>query len=169
MTGPVGSGKTTEAKLLSEYLGVPLIKTGELLRSEAETKSNLGEQLKKVIYTGELIDDDIVIELVKREIERVGNSFILDCYPRRMSELEKFDPKIDYVIYLDLPEEDSVKRLTQRGRPDDKPEVIKKRWQVYKEETEPLLEYYRQQGKLFEIDGSGSIEQVQDRIRKFFK
>ena len=164
ITGPIGSGKTTQAKIIAEQFGVKLVKTGDLVRAEAAKDTPEGHQLQQCLSTGHLAPDDIVIELVRRELAD-STDFICDSYPRRISELEKFDPQFEHVIYLNISDQELEQRLLARQRADDKPKIIEQRLKVYHAETKPLLDHYQAMGKLIEIDGHGTIEEITQRIK----
>lgn len=167
LIGPQGSGKSTQAKLLAEYLKIPFISTGDIFRIMAEEGSELGQRVKNILNKGELMDDETASEIVRNQLSTpdLSRGFILDGYPRNLEQVQLFDPQFDRVIYLNVPEEELLKRLTARGREDDSPEAIKTRLDLYYVQTQPLLDYYKNQGILTEIDGIGSIEDVQQRIR----
>ena len=166
IVGPVGSGKSTQAKKLSQELHIPLIQTGELVRKKAQEDSDEGRRINEQMRQGHLIDDDLIAQLLQQELEEHHyRNYLADSYPRRLSQLNVFNPQIDKVIYLDVPDDELEKRLLKRHRIDDTPEVIEHRIQVYHTETVPLLEYYRRSGKLITIDASGSIEDVSRIIK----
>lgn len=158
--GPQGSGKSTQAELLAKYLSIPKISTGDIFRKLSE--------VKEILAAGKLVDDKTTAEIVKKRAgeDDCKNGFILDGYPRNLSQRQMFDPGFDKVIYLKVPDEEVTKRLMERGREDDTPESIKNRLSLYYGQTQPLLDYYRNQSILSEVDGIGSIEEVQDEIRK---
>lgn len=160
LIGPQGSGKSTQAKLLADYLKIPFISTGEIFRRMA--------LVKKILSEGKLVDDQTTCKIVKDRLKQPDckRGFVLDGYPRTLEQGKIFDPGFDKVFYLDVPEEVVIERLTKRGRSDDTPESIKMRLDLYYKQTEPLLEFYRNLGILSEIDGLGTTLQVQQRIRE---
>ena len=177
LLGPPGSGKGTQATRLKEYLQVPHISTGDLLRAEVAAGSPLGLQAKEVMARGELVSDAILLGMLEdrfsRDDTRVG--FILDGYPRNLAQadalgklLEKLGQKFDAAVQLDVPTELLVERIAGRaaaeGRADDNPESVRKRLQVYTDQTAPVIEYYRQHGELTTVDGVGSLDEVFNRI-----
>lgn len=166
ISGPVGSGKTTQAEILAKELSIPLIDTGNLLR-ELPEESTEGQAVKKALESGGIVDDEIVARVVKKRIEESDcqNGFIMDGYPRRLSQLQEFDPGFDHIFYLDIDDSEVMERLSKRGRSDDLPEVIAKRLDLYHELTEPVLEYYQKQGILHRIDGCGSVTEVAERVK----
>jgi len=168
LIGAQGSGKSTQAKLLAEYLKIPFISTGDMFRILAEGDSELGQQVKNILSEGKLVDDETTSKIVREQISKPDflRGFILDGYPRNLEQVRLFDPKFDKVIYLNVPEEELLKRLMARGRTDDTPEGIKTRLDLYYKVTEPLVNHYKDLGVLKEVDGRGSIEEVQQRIRE---
>ncbi len=182
LLGPPGSGKGTQAIRLKEYLQVPHISTGDLLRAEVAAGSPLGLQAKEVMARGELVSDDILLGMLESRFSREDTQagFILDGYPRNLAQaaalgelLAKLGQKFDAAVQLDVPSELLVERIAGRaqaeGRADDNPESVRKRLQVYADQTAPVIEFYRQQGELTVIDGVGSLDEVFARITEALK
>ncbi len=180
--GPPGAGKGTQAKLLAERYNFVHLSTGEILRSAIERQTPLGQQAKKYIDSGELVPDDIIIGMIRNRLQKLEREagILFDGFPRTVAQADAFDQlleamneKICAVIYLKVPEDAVIERLVKRaqieGRTDDTPEVVRKRIMVYKEKTEPLLSYYKQNGLLQEVDGLGTIEEVNQRIRQIIE
>jgi adenylate kinase len=175
--GPPGSGKGTQAKLLSERLGVPAISTGEILREAVRLGTPLGLQAKAVMDAGELVSDDLMIALIRARIAMsdAAGGFILDGFPRTVAQaaaLEKLlagnGTSLSAVLNLSVPEAVVVDRLHGRaqeeGRSDDRPETILERLRVYTEKTEPLAGFYRARKLLADVEGMGDVAEVADRI-----
>lgn len=171
ITGPQGSGKTTQVKILSEKLGLCMVKLGDLLREKAKHQDAIGQRIDADISQGKLTDNKIVAETLKNELShpKCASGFIVDGYPRSVAQLEEFDPKYNLVIYLDLNLEEAKKRLLNRGREDDTPEAIKKRFEWFEKETEKVVDYYQKLGILIKIDGEKSIEKVTEDILSALK
>lgn len=177
LLGAPGSGKGTQAKFLVEKYGIPHLSTGDLLRSAIAKKTTLGLAAKEVMDKGDLVSDDIVLGMLK---ERLGESdadsgFILDGFPRNLVQakmlenlLEELNLKLDYALLIEVNPDEVVARIAKRaeieGRSDDTEEVVRNRLSIYKEQTAPVAEYYKQQDLVVEIAGTGSIEDVKARI-----
>lgn len=169
LIGPQGSGKSTQADLLAQFLKVPKISTGDIFRKLSGEDSEEARRVKEILGQGKLIDDETTAEIVKKRLQQsdTQNGFIFDGYPRNINQVRLFDPGFDRVVYLNVPSEEVVKRLMERGREDDTPELIKQRLDLYNEQTQPLLDFYKNLGILSEINGMGEINQIQDEIKKF--
>jgi adenylate kinase len=173
LIGPPGAGKGTQGEILSERYGIPHISVGSLLRSEIAAGSELGLKAKPFVERGDLCPPDLTAACVKNRLQQEDckNGFILDGYPRNNADMNHFEAFSDEIgvknyrmICIDLPEEEATKRLLERGRPDDTPEVIKHRFNVYRNETLPVMDYYKAQDKYVEIDGMGGRNKVTDRL-----
>lgn len=160
--GPQGAGKSTQARLLGEILGVPSISTGNIFRNLKEEDSKEGKRIREIYDKGNLIDDETTSEIVKARLQKEDceNGFIMDGYPRTLKQIEYYDPGFDKVIYLKLDDSEATRRLLERGRVDDIPESIAQRLKVYHDLTDPILEYYRNKGNLYEIDATKSIDEI---------
>lgn len=162
--GPQGSGKTTQAEILADKLKLPFIGTGDIYRQVAGLDTELGKRVKAILDKGDLVDDETTFKVVDSHLSEIKSGFILDGFPRTLAQAQRELFPVDKVIYIKLTDDTAVKRLAARGRSDDTPEVIGERLRLYHEETEPILDYYRKQGKLLEVDGSGTIEEVEKLI-----
>ncbi|MDP3948127.1 MAG: nucleoside monophosphate kinase [bacterium] len=174
LIGPQGSGKSTQGKLLAQYLGVPYISTGDILRDIASQDTPEGKQIKQIIELGKLVDDITMRDLVKRRLEQSDcqNGFVIDGYPRSAEQADLFtahDFKLDKAVYLQVPEEKVVERLMNRGRADDTPELIKVRLENYNNKISNLLDFLEGMKILVKIDDIGSLEDIQQRIRETLK
>jgi adenylate kinase len=168
IAGLPGSGKTTQGQLLAASLNIPIIGTGVLLREVVKKEDDFSKRIQEEMAKGEFVDDSIVSDLVKARLEEADcqNGFILDGYPRSLEQLHLFDPKLEKVIYLRLSDNEVKVRLLGRGRDDDKEDVIENRFEVYHHETEPLIEYFKDLGILSVVDGHGTVEEVQAKIKE---
>jgi adenylate kinase len=174
--GPPGAGKGTQAVLLAEHLGVPHVSTGDLLRSAVTRGTDLGRKVKSIMETGELVPDDLVLDLV-REALAGASGCILDGFPRTVVQadglaalLADLGLELAGVLRLDVTDEVLVERIARRAkaedRPDDGEDTVRKRLRVYEERTAPLVDYYQARGRLVDVAGEGSIEEIQARIRR---
>lgn len=177
LLGPPGSGKGTQAARLKEYLQVPHISTGDLLRAEVAAGTPLGVQAKEVMARGDLVSDKILLGMLESRVSRedTANGFILDGYPRNLAQadaldtlLQKIGQPMDYAVQLEVPTELLVERIAGRaaaeGRADDSPESVRTRLKVYDSQTAPVIEFYRQHGQLTVVDGVGSLDEVFNRL-----
>jgi len=179
LLGPPGAGKGTQAALISSRFSIPHVSTGEMLRAAVTSGSDLGKRVKAIMDAGELVSDDVIMEVVAERLKQpdCSGGFLLDGIPRTIVQAEKLDTllsKLDssllHVIDISVPEGILLERIKQRGassaevRTDDNSEVAKKRLDVYRAQTAPLSEYYRRAGLLREIDGVGSVDEVSQRI-----
>ncbi len=172
--GPPGSGKGTQAKLLAKDLNLKHISTGEIFREEYKNKTKLGlEAYEKYWGKGNLVPDDITINILKNKLKNIKDGFILDGFPRTIKQAEELDKfcNIDKVIVLDVPYHTLKARLLKRakieGRSDDTLEIIKKRFKSYRELTAPLLKYYK--NKIILADGDNKAENIEKDILKILK
>lgn len=168
LIGPQGSGKSTQAQLLAQFLNIPKISTGDIFRKLSED-SEEGERIKQILDQGRLVDDQTTSKIVEKRLQESDskNGFVMDGYPRNLKQKDFFDPDFDRVFYLKVPNEEVIKRLMERGRADDSLESIKTRLDLYLTQTEQLLKFYKDKGILVEIDGTKTIDQVQNEIKKF--
>ncbi len=177
LLGAPGSGKGTQAARLKDHLQVPHISTGDLLRAEVAAGSKLGLEAKAVMDAGNLVSDEILLGMLEDRFSRpdTDGGFILDGYPRNLAQadaldalLRKIGQPMDFAVQLEVPTELLVQRIAGRaaeqGRKDDSPEAVRTRLKVYDDVTAPVIEYYRQHGRLTVVDGVGSLDEVFTRI-----
>ena len=171
--GPPGAGKGTQAGLISESSQYLHLSTGELLRKEVDMKTNLGIQVKEIINSGNLVKDELVLEIVRKNLLKKNKGWILDGYPRNIAQanslnkvLEDINQSLEMVFYLDVNEEILVERLLNRGRTDDNEDTIRTRLNIYKETTEPLIDFYRDKNILKYIDGDRELKIISDEIKQ---
>ncbi|WP_353931617.1 adenylate kinase [Okeanomitos corallinicola TIOX110] len=172
--GPPGAGKGTQSKVLADFLNIPHISTGDILRQAITDQTPLGIKAQGYMDRGELVPDQLVEDLVK---ERLGqpdtkNGWILDGFPRKVTQatfLEELLAKMgqggEKAVNLDAKDEVVISRLLGRGRKDDSEEVIRRRLEVYRDETAPLIDYYGDRRKLVTINGDQSPEEVTTELK----
>lgn len=177
LLGPPGAGKGTQAELLVAELGIPQISTGDMLRAAAAAGTAIGKQAQGFMQRGELVPDEVVISVAGERLAQpdAEKGFILDGFPRTAAQagaldrlLAEADVTLERCIAISVDEEELVARLLKRaeieGRADDNEETIRNRMRVYREQTEPLVSYYRASGILVEVDGRGGVDEVAARI-----
>jgi adenylate kinase len=177
MMGPPGAGKGTQAKFIAEHFDIPAVSTGDIFRANVSRGTALGVKAKEYMDAGEYVPDEVTNEMVRNRIQEpdADKGFLLDGYPRTLAQVEELDSMIkftghalDAVVVLTVDQDEVVERLLQRaqidGRTDDTGEVIRRRQELYGEETAPLIEVYRDRGLLIEVDGMGEVEDVTQRI-----
>lgn len=179
LLGPPGAGKGTQAKLLVGRLGIPQISTGDMLRAAVAAGTDVGRQAAVLMERGDLVPDEIVIGVAE---ERLGEpdarrGFVLDGFPRTAPQAEALDrileglgTPLDCCVALQVDEEELVKRLLRRaeleGRSDDNEQAIRNRMRVYRSDTQPLIDYYRERGLLRDVDAEGGIDEIAKRIEE---
>ncbi|MCQ4120206.1 adenylate kinase [Rhodococcus tibetensis] len=170
LLGPPGAGKGTQAAILSEKLGVPHISTGDLFRANIGQETPLGLEAKKYLDAGNLVPSEITNNMVKARVAEpdAANGFLLDGFPRTVDQaqaleaiLADLNTKLDGVLSFVADEDIVVERMLARGRADDKEDVIRNRLRVYREETAPLLDYYK--NDLLTVDALGEVDEVNSR------
>tara|TARA_B100001939_G_scaffold178840_1_gene154156 strand:+ start:364 stop:939 length:576 start_codon:yes stop_codon:yes gene_type:complete len=163
MIGGPGSGKSTYSEIITKELGIPHIYTGDMMRKLAQTDTPDGKMVKDLLSKGEFAPTSIVIKTVKDRLQKpdAKDGYVFDGFPRSVEQAEKMEDagiEYDYVINLVVSEEEVVRRLTARGRADDKPEIIKNRLKVYHKKTAPLLDYYK--NEIINIKAEGSTPEA---------
>ena len=171
--GAPGAGKGTQAEFLSQNYSYLHLSTGELLRREIEMNTTLGRQVKDIINSGELVSDELVLEIVRQNLNKDNKGWILDGYPRNLSQanslnevLIEINQPLEVVFYLDIPEEVLIKRLLLRGRKDDTEETIRTRVDIYKKTTEPLIQYFKDLSLLEYIDADRDLKTISADIKQ---
>lgn len=169
--GSQGSGKSTQSKRLSKNLNIPVVSTGDIFRDLSKNDSEMGKKVAEIVKSGGLIDDVTTSEIVKDRLSKPDcvNGFILDGYPRSVSQIEYYNPGFDKVIFLKVSKHTAVDRLLKRGRIDDYTDAIEKRLEEYYHQIEHILEYYRKEGNVLELDAEGSVDEITARIEKHLK
>ncbi len=171
LLGIQGSGKTTQGNLLSKQLKIPYLSTGHIFREIAKERTQLGRYIKETINAGILVPDDKTIKIVNDYLSRpeYRRGYIIDGFPRTVVQAKKFKNHVDKVIYLKISPKEALWRLFHRNdsfREDETTLAIKKRIELFFKFTLPVVNYYRKEGKLLEIDGSRSIKEINEEILK---
>jgi len=177
LIGPPGAGKGTQAALLAQHFGIPAISTGDIFRENVRNETPLGLEAKAFMDRGEYVPDSLTNALVRDRLnqEDAVAGFLLDGYPRTIDQVEELDDileetekKLDVVVQLTADSEELLRRLSGRaqeqGRSDDTPEVIKRRLDVYEEQTAPLIDIYASRSLVAKVNGLGEISDVTNRI-----
>lgn len=171
LVGPPGAGKGTQAEQMAKRLDVPHISTGDLFRANLRDETELGREAKRYMDAGDLVPDEVTVAMVR---DRLGDAdtasgFILDGFPRNVAQAGSLSEilsdkglELDAVVQFDVDDEVVVQRLLDRGRSDDNEDTIRNRQRVYREETAPLLDHYRD--RLVTIDAVGEIDEITDRV-----
>ena len=175
--GPPGAGKGTQAQVIADRFGIPAISTGDIFRTNVSQGTELGLEAKRYMDAGEYVPDSVTNLMVRNRIdeEDAAKGFLLDGYPRTLAQVDELDGmikftghRLDGVVVLTVDADELVRRLTERaqseGRSDDTEEVVRRRQEVYAEQTAPLIEVYRERGLVHEVDGIGEVDEVTQRI-----
>ena len=175
LIGPPGAGKGTQCERLVNFLRVPHLSTGEMLRAAIAQKTTEGKDASSYMETGQLVPDQLVLGLVTRRLkgQDCRRGCLLDGFPRTINQAEMLDDllerqamSVDGVIELSVPQKELVCRMLARKREDDSPEVFARRIESFERQTAPLLEYYELQGKLRTVNGLGSADDIFERVRQ---
>lgn len=175
--GPPGAGKGTQAARIAERVGIPAISTGDIFRANVSGQTELGQLAQKYMNAGEYVPDEVTNAMVRDRLAQpdAHDGFLLDGYPRTLAQvteldniLSELDTELDAVIELIADTDEVVTRLLKRaqieGRADDTEDVIRRRLEVYAEQTAPLAERYDERGLLVQVDGLGEIDEVTNRL-----
>ena len=180
--GPPGAGKGTQAKIISEYLKLPHLSTGEILRSKTKQEDSLAIQLRAIMARGDLVSDDILNQIISERLSFCKDGFILDGYPRTLDQakhlnnfLSDSSQKIDYIFNIDINFDILKKRILKRSkeenREDDNIDAIKIRYDLYTKTTKEVSEYYKELNRQIfnEINGNEQIHEITTKIKKILK
>jgi adenylate kinase len=178
LMGPPGAGKGTQGAILAERLGLPKFATGDLLRDAVKRGTPLGLKARAVMESGRLVSDDIILGVVREEVARpeAAKGVILDGVVRTVAQAERVENllgglgrKIDWLLFFDVADQEILSRLDKRrgieGRADDDPAAVATRLKAYREQTAPVLEWYRTRGGIQRIDAVGTVDQVAGRVK----
>jgi len=165
MLGGPGSGKSTYSKFITKHFQIPHVYTGDMMRNLAKQDTPIGRRVKSALDKGDYVDTKIVLDTLEARLQRkdTKRGYVLDGFPRSMQqvrEMETRDIGYDHVVFLDVAEDEVIRRLTSRGRADDKPEIIKNRIAVYKRETEPVIKHYMNDMITINVKGGEPIEDI---------
>jgi adenylate kinase len=177
--GPPGSGKGTQAQTLVREHGWVQLSTGDLFRDHMKRETELGKTARRYVDKGEYVPDEVTVSMVRDRVSQIprGTRIVFDGFPRTVAQAEaldrllaEFGRRIDGVILLDVSRAEILTRLTKRakeqGRADDTPEVIGKRFDVYEQQTRPVVEHYEKKGMVRRVDGVGDVDAISARLRK---
>ncbi len=176
LMGPPGAGKGTQATRVAVARGLTKLSTGDMLRAHVGAGTELGKRAKAIMDAGDLVPDDVIVGMVRAEVEAASVvRFLFDGFPRTAAQAAALDAlladhgaSVTKAVALDVPDDELVRRMVQRaaveGRSDDNEATIRNRMVVYHEQTRPLLDYYQGQAKLVRVDGVGAMDQVTERI-----
>ncbi|MEB2343362.1 MAG: adenylate kinase [Deltaproteobacteria bacterium] len=179
LLGPPGAGKGTQAERLVRALGIPQVSTGDMLRAAVQAGSEVGRRAKAFMDRGDLVPDEVVIGVAEERLGQpdAAKGFILDGFPRTAAQAAALDEMLarlgvalERCVALQVDEDELVERLLRRaeleGRSDDNEATIRTRMRVYREKTQPLIDYYAARGVLAKLDGEGSVDEVAARIEE---
>lgn len=173
--GPPGAGKGTQAVKVAEECQIPHISTGELLRAAVSQKTELGKKAQEFMDRGELVPDDLILDMVRDRLSQsdVANGWILDGFPRNVSQasfldnlLADIEQECDYAVNLEVPDEELISRMLGRGRQDDNEKTIRRRLEVYRDRTAPVIDYYRDRNQLVSVNGNLSEDKVTAELKQ---
>jgi adenylate kinase len=178
--GPPGAGKGTQAQLLAAFWQIPHISTGDILRANVAAKSDLGLKAQEYMDRGELVPDRVLMDMVRERLQEsdASNGWILDGFPRTIPQATFLDELLEEmarvkwglrVVNLDVPDEILVVRLLARGRKDDSENTIRRRLEVYREQTAPLIGFYGDRHQLVTVDGDRSLEAVTAELKQLLE
>lgn len=176
--GPPGAGKGTQAQILSKGCEVPHISTGDILRAAVKAKTELGQQADGYMSAGELVPDELMLGLIRERLGQgdTANGWLLDGFPRNVEQAEflerllvEIEQTCEFVINLEVPDEELVVRMLERGRKDDEEAVIRNRLEVYREQTEPLIDFYRGRQLLRSMNGNQDLDTVTQALQSIVK
>jgi len=173
LIGKPGSGKGTISNLLKDECGYSLICMGDILREEKESGSDLGKEIARLIDAGNLVPDEMVDNIMDREVTKLKKPILIDGYPRTINQAKHLDEILDNVsvIWLEVSEKTTIERNLKRGKTSNRPDdsnvdVIKQRIENYNKLSLPLKEFYKNSNRLIEIDGEGTVQEVFELVKK---
>jgi len=173
--GPPGAGKGTQAKILADICEIPHISTGDILRNAKDEGTPLGKKAQAYMDRGDLVPDELILDLIRDRLSQADakTGWILDGFPRNVSQasflntlLQEMHQASDFVVNLEVPDEVLVKRMLGRGRADDNEETIRHRLEVYRQQTAPLIEFYRKSDSLVSVAGDRPLTEVTASLKQ---
>ena len=169
--GPPGAGKGTQADRVAERLGIPHISTGDMFREHVSRGTELGDKVEKIMAAGDYVPDEITVQMLEERVGRpdASEGFILDGFPRTPGQVQSLDgllgeDGLDKVVVFKVDQDELTERMLARGRADDTAETIRNRFDIYLEQTQPILDIYEERGLTVEVDGNGEMDEVTDRV-----
>ena len=174
MIGGPGSGKSTYSKYLTGHFDIPHVYTGDMMRDLAKQDTPTGRKVRSALDKGDYVDTNIALDTLQKRLSRkdTERGYVLDGFPRSMEQVKEMEDRnigFDHAVYLDVAEEEVIRRLMSRGRADDKPEIIKNRIKVYKKQTQPVIDYYKDKLITIKAKGGEEIEDIAALIIKQIK
>lgn len=169
--GPPGAGKGTQADRVAARLGIPHISTGDMFREHVSKDTELGQKVEKIMAAGDYVPDEVTIEMLSERIDRpdASEGFILDGFPRTPAQVFSLDGLIgerglDRVVVFEVDRDELMERMIARGRADDTAATIRNRFNIYLEQTQPLVDIYDERDLTVRVDGTGDVEEVTERV-----
>ncbi len=173
LIGIQGAGKSTQGNMLSTELGIPYLSSGHVFREMSKEKTKMGRWLKETLNAGILIPDDTTLEVILTYLQKpeYSKGYILDGFPRTVPQAEAFGDQAEKVIFIDVSDKEALWRISGRigDREDETLQAIRKRIALFHEKTEPVIDFYRDQGKLVQVNGENEVEEVFSDIIKHLK
>ncbi len=172
--GPAGAGKGTQAARLADRLGVPRISTGDMLREALAQGKPLGRAAEPYLERGDLVPDDLLIGMIRERIvdPDCGKGYVLDGFPRTLPQAEALEQMLGnqaasaVVLNLEVPRDELLRRLSGRGRDDDRGQAVEHRLQDYEDQTRPLVEFYTKRGQLYRVNGFRPVDAVSADLQR---
>ena len=168
--GRQGSGKGTQSALICDHYGIPHVSTGDILRAAVAEGTEFGRAAQEVMDRGDLVSDEIILGIVGERLAEpdASGGYLLDGFPRTLPQARGLDDlsTVDVALNLDVPADEALQRMLDRGRGDDTTDAINRRFALYEEETVPVIEYYDKAGKLVTVDGIGEVDDIFERVVK---
>ena len=169
--GPPGAGKGTQAGKVAARLGIPHVSTGEMFRDHVSRGTDLGKKVEAIMAAGDYVPDEVTVAMLSERLdeEDAQHGFILDGFPRTDAQVESLDrlrgeDGLEKVVVIDVDEDELTERLLARGRADDTEDTIRARFEIYWDQTRPLIDIYAARDLTVSVDGIGEVEEVTERI-----